>query len=131
MFYKDAQLREESTGRKYPLPFQKYRHFKGNMYQVIGVAEVTDILCGCNFVEAYNTETGEKLTVFALDFPRYMLVVLGQENGEKRKKEEHLVIYQALYGDNKIYARPIDMFLSLVDKEKYPNESQTWRFEEQ
>lgn len=39
------------------------------------------------------------------------------------------VVYRALYGNNGLYIRPLDMFLSKVDKEKYPNVKQTYRFE--
>lgn len=62
-----------------------YRHFKGSLYEVIGVAKHS-------------------------------------ENGE------NMVVYRSLNtGD--MYVRPIDMFTSDVDKDKYPNVKQKCRFQ--
>lgn len=42
---------------------------------------------------------------------------------------EKYIVYKALYGDFKTFIRPYDMFMSKVDKEKYPEVIQEYRFE--
>ena len=57
----------------------------------------------------------------------YLYEIVGQ--AEHTESGEQMMIYRPLYGERKLYARPLEMFISEVDGEKYPEVTQKYRFE--
>lgn len=56
----------------------------------------------------------------------YLYDIVG--TAEHTETGETLMVYRPRYGEKKLYARPLEMFLSEVDREKYPEAKQRFRF---
>lgn len=61
------------------------------------------------------------------DSAEYLYKILAV--GSHTENAERLVVYQGLYPPYKVCCRPYDMFISEVDREKYPDIRQIYRFE--
>lgn len=56
-------------------------------------------------------------------------LAISQAVARDSETEQPVVIYRKLYADGGLWVRPLSMFLSRVDREKYPDVQQEYRFE--
>ena len=70
-----------------------------------------------------DVQLGQVYRHFKGDY--YLVEALARDS----ETNEPCVIYRKLYGDGGLWLRPLEMFLSKVDKAKYPDAPQEYRFE--
>lgn len=69
-----------------------------------------------------NFAAGDIVRHFKGSFYRYVDTAIHTETGKE------FAVYSALYSPYRTYARPMGMFMSEVDRNKYPNADQPYRF---
>ena len=123
------------------VPHSVYRHFKGKYYASIDRsapmdAEELEALIKAELDNEGNysmtiQHTEEKKVIDGKEIARHTTAyhIDGKWYHGSFFDNKELSLYKSLYDNEITYARPMDMFLSPVEKDKHPDATQDFRFE--
>jgi len=125
-------LRQIKQKRKIVFP-AIYKHFKNKYYATMGIPIIIPINKFITLEKhpniisfnAEHTESGELYKIIRNKKQFYTY----DDGYNTHNSNEQLILYKSLYDDHCPYLRPLDMFISEVDKIKYPKVKQEYRFE--
>lgn len=114
-----------------------YKHFKHTDKDPLNYLYIT--ICTAERINDENIQINNLQSMFSIEYTEIDNKIIDiyynkEENkfyyyDEENIIKDTLVIYKSLYDNHITYGRPLDMFIGKVDKEKYPDIKQEYRFE--
>ena len=114
-----------------------YKHFKHTDKDPLNYLYIT--ICTAERINDENIQINNLQSMFSIEYTEIDNKIIDiyynkEENkfyyyDEENIIKDTLVIYKSLYDNHITYGRPLDMFIGKVDKEKYPDIKQEYRYE--
>ena len=114
-----------------------YKHFKHTDKDPLNYLYIT--ICTAERINEENIQIDNLQSMFSIEYTeinnKIMDIYYNKEENkfyyydEENIIKDTLVIYKSLYDNHITYGRPLNMFIGKVDKEKYPDIKQEYRFE--
>jgi len=121
-----------ADGVSKPKLFERLKHFKGNTYQVLGYVQLVrnDRFYDYELspiVKAMDCSNGDVMRTVEVDKNGSYVCRIYDKDWD-RDRLECYILYQALYGEFRLFLREIKEFMGKVDKNKYPEVGQKYKY---